>query len=79
MHILCRSESRSRSELLREAARLYIECGKRLKSIIGSMRTIAAERGIAEEDVTAGLRRIGRTQIEGNPFITPVSFIETIG
>lgn len=50
---VARSESRSRSELLREAARLYIERKKRMKSIIESMRKIAAERGITEADVEA--------------------------
>ncbi len=50
---VARSESRSRSELLREAARLYIGRKKRMKSIIESMRNIALERGITEEDVDA--------------------------
>ena len=50
---VARSESRSRSELLREAARLYIERKKRMKSIIESVRKIASERGITEADVEA--------------------------
>jgi CopG family transcriptional regulator/antitoxin EndoAI len=50
---VARSESRSRSELVREAARLYIERKKRMKSIIASMRETAAARGITEADVAA--------------------------
>ena len=50
---VARSESRSRSELLREAARLYIERKKRMQVIIDSMRTVASERGVTEEDVAA--------------------------
>lgn len=50
---VARSESRSRSELLREAARLYIGRKKRMKTVIESMRHIALERGITEEDVDA--------------------------
>ena len=48
---MARSESRSRSELVREAARLYIERKKRMSSIISSMRQVAAERGLSEKDV----------------------------
>lgn len=50
---VARSESRSRSELLREAARLYIERKKRMKSIVQSIRRVVAERGITEADVEA--------------------------
>lgn len=50
---VARSESRSRSELLREAARLYIERKKRMKSVIESMRETVSERGITEADVAA--------------------------
>lgn len=48
---VARSESRSRSELVREAARLYIERKKRMSSIISSMRQVAAERRLSERDV----------------------------
>ena len=46
-----RTESRPRSELVREAARLYIERKKRMKAIINSMRVIATGRGLSTEDV----------------------------
>ena len=47
------SESRSRSELVREAARMYIERKKRMSAIIESMRETARQRGITEADVAA--------------------------
>ena len=48
---VARSESRSRSELVREAARMYIERKKRMKAIITSVQKVAAKRGITEDDV----------------------------
>jgi metal-responsive CopG/Arc/MetJ family transcriptional regulator len=53
---VARSESRTRSELVREAARMYIERKKRLDSLIGSLRRSANERGISEADVEAELK-----------------------
>ena len=50
---VARSESRSRSELLREAARLYIERKKRMKSVIESIRKTVSERGITDADIAA--------------------------
>ena len=53
---VARSESRTRSELVREAARMYIERKKRLRSIIASVQRVARERGITEEDVEAEIK-----------------------
>lgn len=50
---VARTESRSRSELVREAARMYIERKRRMDSIIESIRKTVRERGITEEDVAA--------------------------
>lgn len=50
---VAQSESRSRSELVREAARLYIERKKRMKAAIESMRTVASARRLTEDDVQA--------------------------
>lgn len=50
---VAQSESRSRSELVREAARLYIERKKRMKAALESMRTVASARGLTEDDVEA--------------------------
>jgi metal-responsive CopG/Arc/MetJ family transcriptional regulator len=48
---VARSESRSRSELVREAARLYIARKKRMSAIISSIRQVAEQRGLSEKDV----------------------------
>ena len=53
---VARSESRTRSELVREAARMYIERKKRLRSIIASVQRTVRERGITEEDVEAEIK-----------------------
>ena len=50
---VARTESRSRSELVREAARLYIERKRRMDAVIESIRETVRERGITEEDVAA--------------------------
>lgn len=50
---VARTESRSRSELLREAARMYIERKRRMDAVIGSIRETVRKRGITEEDVAA--------------------------
>ena len=50
---VARTESRSRSELVREAARMYIERKRRMDSVIESIRETVRERGITEEDVAA--------------------------
>lgn len=46
-----REESRSRSELIREAARMYIERKNKWKNIFNLGRDIAVEKGISEDDV----------------------------
>jgi metal-responsive CopG/Arc/MetJ family transcriptional regulator len=48
---MARTESRSRSELVREAARMYIERKRRMDAVIESIRQTVRERGITEEDV----------------------------
>ena len=48
---VARTESRSRSELVREAARMYIERKRRMDAVIESIRETVRERGITEEDV----------------------------
>lgn len=56
-----RSESRTRSELLREASRLYLARRERWKAIFQFGRQHAKEMGLKEHDVTAavaGVRRV---------------------
>ena len=50
---VARAESRSRSELVREAARMYIERKRRMDAVIESIRETVRQRGITEEDVAA--------------------------
>ena len=50
---VARTESRSRSELVREAARMYIERKRRMDGVIESIRETVRERGITEDDVAA--------------------------
>ncbi len=55
---VARIEARSRSELVREAARMYIERKRRMDSIIESIRNTVRDRGITEEDVTAAVAAV---------------------
>ncbi len=48
-----REESRSRSELIREAARGYIDRKRRWKQIFDFGKTHVTKRGIAESDIDA--------------------------
>jgi metal-responsive CopG/Arc/MetJ family transcriptional regulator len=50
-------EARTRSELLREAARLYIERKRRWKGIFGYWREAAKRRGFKVADVERAVRR----------------------
>lgn len=47
------ARTESRSELVREAARMYIERKRRMDAVIESIRETVRERGITEEDVAA--------------------------
>jgi metal-responsive CopG/Arc/MetJ family transcriptional regulator len=49
---VARQESRSRSELIREAARAYIERRNRWNQIFEFAEKRAKERGISESDIT---------------------------
>lgn len=48
---LAKKERRSRSELLREAARLYIERRNRWDKIFTVGQAVATQQGLSEEDV----------------------------
>jgi len=53
---LAKKERRSRSELLREAARLYIERKGRWDKIFAMGEAIARDKGLSEEDVAAEIQ-----------------------
>jgi CopG family transcriptional regulator / antitoxin EndoAI len=48
---IAKSESRSRSELIREAARMYIERKNRWKMIYDFGEKTAKEKNISEDDI----------------------------
>lgn len=49
---LAREESRSRSELIREAARAYMEKKRKWKTIFTMSEKHAEEMGLSENDIT---------------------------
>jgi metal-responsive CopG/Arc/MetJ family transcriptional regulator len=59
---VARIESRSRSELVREAARIYIERKRRMDSIIESIRETVRERGITDNDVATEVAAVRALQ-----------------
>lgn len=50
---LAKSERRSRSELVREAARLYIERRARWEAIFAMGQNLVEQKGLTEADVAA--------------------------
>lgn len=55
---VARTESRTRSELVREAARMYIERKRRMDTVIESIRETVRQRGITEDDVAAEIAAV---------------------
>ena len=53
---IARSESRSRSELLREAARIYIERKERWNQIFSEASITSGELALTEKDVLAAAK-----------------------
>ena len=54
---VAKSEARSRSELIREAARLYIERKKKWESIFSYGESIYSKYNITEEDVNKEIKK----------------------
>ncbi len=61
---VAQEESRSRSELIREAARGYIERKRRWKQIFNFGKMNAAKKGIAESDIAAEIAAYRREKKE---------------
>ena len=57
-----RSESRSRSELMREASRLYVARKARWKAIFRVGQRQAKRLGLKENDVTAAVAAVRRSR-----------------
>ena len=55
---LAREESRSRSELIREAARLYVERKKVWKKIFSFGSRQVAAQGLSEDDIAREIRLV---------------------
>jgi metal-responsive CopG/Arc/MetJ family transcriptional regulator len=53
---IAREESRSRSELIREAARMYIERKKKWKSIFEFGKQQVSRLGLTEKDIAKEIR-----------------------
>jgi len=60
---LARKERRSRSELVREAARLYIERRKRWNQIFALGEACAARGGLSKRDVEVEIRAYRRAKV----------------
>jgi metal-responsive CopG/Arc/MetJ family transcriptional regulator len=54
---IARNEARTRSELIREAARLYIERKKKWQSIYAYGESIASKHKFTEEDVMKEIKK----------------------
>ncbi|HSB06125.1 MAG TPA: ribbon-helix-helix protein, CopG family [Thermodesulfobacteriota bacterium] len=61
---VAQEESRSRSELIREAARGYLERKRRWKQIFNFGKMNAAKKGIAESDIAAEIAAYRREKKE---------------
>ena len=54
---VARSEARTRSELIREAARIYIERKKKWESIFAYGESLSSKYGFTEEDVSKEIEK----------------------
>jgi metal-responsive CopG/Arc/MetJ family transcriptional regulator len=54
---IAQNEARTRSELIREAARLYIERKKKWESIFSYGESLSSEYGFTEKDVNDEIRK----------------------
>jgi len=59
---VARREARSRSELVREAARSYIQRKERWAEIFALGRKIAREKGLKPEDVSSEIRALRKNK-----------------
>ena len=60
---VARREARSRSELLREAARAYLQRKRRWAGIFALGRKIARAKGLKPEDVSGEIRAYRRSKV----------------
>jgi metal-responsive CopG/Arc/MetJ family transcriptional regulator len=55
--LLAKKEARTRSELIREAARIYIERKQKWESIFAYGESLSSKYKFTEEDVTAEIKK----------------------
>ena len=63
---LAKRESRSRSELLREAARLYIQRQKRWESLFALGDSVVRESGLSKSDVAREIQTLRKAKAKKN-------------
>lgn len=59
---IAQTESRSRSELLREAARLYIDRKRRWDTLFVYGKNVAAQRSLTESDIAKEIQSYRKTR-----------------
>lgn len=59
---LAKKERRSRSELIREAARLYVERRDRWNKVFAMGKATVKSKGLSEQDVTAEIQAHRRSE-----------------
>ena len=62
---VARMESRSRSEILREAVRAYIQRKQRWRSVFALGRQVAESQGLAPEDVSREIEAYRKSKGSG--------------
>ena len=62
--IIAQNEARSRSELIREAARLYIERKKKWESIFAYGESISSKYNFTEKDVNDEIQKYRKEKIK---------------
>lgn len=60
---IAKSEFRSRSELIREAARLYIERKEKWKNIFDSFDKVSENKNLTETDVLNEIKEYRKTKV----------------
>jgi metal-responsive CopG/Arc/MetJ family transcriptional regulator len=62
---LAKEERRSRSELVREAARLYIERKKRWNEIFAWGEAVARDKGLSKQDIATEIQAYRKSKAAG--------------
>jgi metal-responsive CopG/Arc/MetJ family transcriptional regulator len=66
--IIAKKEARTRSELIREAARIYIEKKKKWESIFAYGESISSKYNFSENDVNEEIQEYRKNKLNENSF-----------